>query len=210
MKNSHFTVRRSPDSVRSQAGFGLVEAMMVVAIMGVLSALAVPSFASFIARLRVDAAVQSFSNSVHFARNEALSRNRSVLMCRIAVNPNPSALPACDASVQSAAQKSYASNDWASGWVVYTPVSTSNTALVSSDQVLQVVDAPHWAVSIMLPSGVAFVRFTPLGTLVNSNPKSTADLAVRVSHDAYLSSHDALRCVSSAGRMIKPFTGGCV
>ena len=194
----------------TQAGFSLVEAMMVVAIMGVLAALAVPNFASLIARLRVDSAVVAFSNSLHFARNEALSRNRSVLMCRTAIQPDPAALPACDASEQTTAQKIYAANDWAAGWVVYLPASTQSTALGAQSQVLQVVAAPHWAVSAALPSGIASLRFTPLGTLASTASGGAADLAVLHSHDVYPNSHDALRCLSSAGRLNKPTAAGCV
>ncbi len=192
-----------------QAGFGLVEAMMVVAIMGVLSALAMPNFAFFIARLRVDSAVVTFSNSLHFARNEAISRNRSVLMCRTAVSTDPTALPVCDVATQNGGQKTYAGNDWAAGWVVYMPTSTQSTALTSSAQVLLVVAAPHWAVSATLPSSVTSLRFTPLGTLASTATGSAQDLPVLVSHDAFPGSHDALRCISSAGRLNKTATGSC-
>ena len=77
----------------TQAGFTLLETLIALGILAVLSALALPNFASMLARTRVDASLSAFANSLHFARNEAISRNRTVLLCRTAVTADPAALP---------------------------------------------------------------------------------------------------------------------
>ena len=64
-------------SVR-QSGFTLVELMVVVALIGVLSMIASPSFSTFIASQRVRSASYELSNTMVFSRSEAIKRNADV------------------------------------------------------------------------------------------------------------------------------------
>lgn len=59
-------------------GFTLAEAMIVVALIGILAALAAPSFADLIATTRVKAASSDLHASFLLARSESIKRNARV------------------------------------------------------------------------------------------------------------------------------------
>jgi type IV fimbrial biogenesis protein FimT len=60
------------------AGFTLLETMIVVAILGILAAIAVPSFQDMIETNRLKQAIESFQSDAQFARTEAIKRSRDV------------------------------------------------------------------------------------------------------------------------------------
>jgi len=66
--------------MRRQAGFTIVEMMLVVLIIGILSALAVPSMRSLIRTQQVKTISFDVFASLTLARSEALKRNVSVTM----------------------------------------------------------------------------------------------------------------------------------
>lgn len=66
--------------MRREAGFTLIELMIVVAMMAVILGIAVPSFRSLIVSQRVKTAAFSFSSAAVFARSEAIKRNQDVTM----------------------------------------------------------------------------------------------------------------------------------
>ena len=57
---------------RAPQGFTLIEAMVVVALVAILAALAVPSFTTMIANQRVSSAAQELQTLLSFARAEAV------------------------------------------------------------------------------------------------------------------------------------------
>jgi type IV fimbrial biogenesis protein FimT len=87
-------------------GFTLVEALVVMSIIAILMAVAVPTFRDFTASRAVAAQVSDFAGALRLARTEAIKRGRPVLMCR--TNDPQAEEPVCDASGQ----------DWKSGWLV--------------------------------------------------------------------------------------------
>ena len=78
----------------TERGFSLLEVMVVVAILGILAALAGPSFTPTIERWRVRQATEDLQSSLYFARSEAIKRGGGI----------------------SVAAKDGA--DWSSGWQV--------------------------------------------------------------------------------------------
>jgi prepilin-type N-terminal cleavage/methylation domain-containing protein len=59
-------------------GLTLMELMVTVAILGILVALAVPSFNSFLAKGRLSGAAEALAQDLQLARSEALRRNAEV------------------------------------------------------------------------------------------------------------------------------------
>ena len=80
---------------QKQAGFTLIEAMVVVAILGVFVALAGPSFSNTITTMRIKSTSFDLVNDLNTARSEAIKRNAMVVIARNG-------------------------NDWAQGWSITT------------------------------------------------------------------------------------------
>ncbi|MGH8196640.1 MAG: GspH/FimT family pseudopilin [Steroidobacteraceae bacterium] len=81
---------------RAQAGFTLLELMLVVAIAGVLLAIAVPAMGNFIRNSRITGAANDVMAGLHFTRSEAIKRRFPVTLCTSAASQ--AADPVCDAS----------------------------------------------------------------------------------------------------------------
>ena len=67
---------------RASAGFSIIEIMIVLAILGIIVAMAAPSLRDFIRTNRLTTTSGSLSADLAFARNESIRRNQSVLVCR--------------------------------------------------------------------------------------------------------------------------------
>ena len=68
-------------SQRVQKGFTLIELMVVVALVAIITTIAIPSWNAMIAKNRVRAAVNDWTQSFYFARSEAVRQNTSVTIC---------------------------------------------------------------------------------------------------------------------------------
>lgn len=64
--------------MKTRRGFTLVELMIAIAVVGVLLVLAAPSFYDFIRVQRLKSINAQLVTDLHFARSEAVSRNRDV------------------------------------------------------------------------------------------------------------------------------------
>lgn len=92
--------------MKNAAGFTLFELLVVLAIAGVLVTLAVPSFKTTIADNRQIAQINELLGSLMFARSEAITENKSVIMC-------------------ASSDEASCGTDWSGGWIVYVAPSGS-------------------------------------------------------------------------------------
>jgi type IV fimbrial biogenesis protein FimT len=67
---------------QKNAGFTLLEIMVVVAITGILAGIAVPSFQSTLERDRLKQVAEGFKSDVQFARTEAIKQSRNIIVSR--------------------------------------------------------------------------------------------------------------------------------
>ena len=63
---------------QKNAAFTLVEVMIVIAIIGIIAAIAVPSYQDMIERNRLKQAVESLQSDLQYARTEAIKRSKDL------------------------------------------------------------------------------------------------------------------------------------
>jgi type IV fimbrial biogenesis protein FimT len=114
-------------------GFTLLELMTALAVLGVLVALAAPSFKQFSANSRIAATANSLANALAVARTEALRQSMPVAIC---------------ASSDAQTCKLGNRNDWSTGWIVFTDNSGTTGVLDSTDTLIQTWPAPGGNVSV--------------------------------------------------------------
>lgn len=119
----------SPHQVQ---GFTLIELLAAIALLAILTSIAVPSFVSISRQYRLDAVTEEFMASVQLARVEAIRLGQDVLVQRQAD---------CD-SVPST------KTAWRCGWVVFADLN-QNRQLDGSDTFLQ---------SVPMTPGVTFQK----------------------------------------------------
>jgi len=113
---------------RTMRGFTLIELMVTLAVLAILTMVAVPNFRDTIRRSRVSAASNALLADLHYARAEAINRGQLVSLCP---SSNGSSCTAGGAA-------------WEAGWLVYTypaGAASANAAYAAGNILLRVADA---------------------------------------------------------------------
>lgn len=123
----------STASPKSQDGFTLVELMVVLAIAAILLAIGVPSFQSFIARARVDAAANELQSALQLARSEAARRSGTVTIALLGTA---------------------GTRNWTTGWRVFVDTN-ANGMFDAGDEEVRVFPAIQTPLTVMSSAGAA-------------------------------------------------------
>ncbi len=129
----------------------LVELMVGIAVMGVLLAVGVPSFQSFIASSRITTTNNDFVSAMALARSEAIRRGTRITVCKSATGA------AC-----------VTTGDWAQGWIVFVDTTRAppNATVDAGETIVSRSQAVPAGLSIAGDAALAnFISFSPDGTV---------------------------------------------
>lgn len=91
------------------SGFTLIEAVIVLAMIGILSAISVISMSQWLPGYRLKSAAQDLFNNMHYARSQAITENRPWVVDFIEANQTYEIKPQGEATVRTIALSSYGS-----------------------------------------------------------------------------------------------------
>jgi type IV fimbrial biogenesis protein FimT len=97
---------------RRQSGFTIVEVLVVVTILGLLAALALPSFQPLIERWRVKTTIEELQSSLYFARSKAIGLGGKIAIVKNDV---------------SGSCVSTGNDDWKCGWRIFVDADNNGT-----------------------------------------------------------------------------------
>lgn len=127
---------------KTQQGFTLIEAMVVIALMGVLAAMAYPSFSGQIERAALKRAASNVENALSYARMTAIENNQRVSIC-----PADSGATVCAGDA-----------DWSRGIMVFEDNGTIGTFSTSDDRFLRFFSADSDKINIA-PTGSGSLKW---------------------------------------------------
>lgn len=148
----------------AQHGFTLIELMIVVALLAIISAFALPAFQSFIASNRLTSEANELLAGLNLARSEAVRTQRHVVLCRtngvVEVDPSD---PNCPMKIEGCVETSAGS--WL-GWAVFVD-SDSDGVYARSECVLRTHVLPGGPLNVVsnddLGSAGNRIKFRPDG-----------------------------------------------
>lgn len=177
----------------SHRGFTAIELMVTVAILGILAALAAPSFLPLIERWRVRSASDGIEHSLYYARSEALKYGGSIVVARKAASGNCTSTGA---------------TDWKCGWIVYRDINNNNsqdtcdTSAAANECTLRDIEAPE-SVEVTIPNSTGYLNIDRWGIIKNN---ATLDrIAVEVvAHGRSLTDASSIKfCIEPMGRLVR-------
>jgi type IV fimbrial biogenesis protein FimT len=134
-----------PRNRRRHTGFTLLELMASITVLGILLALAVPTFTQTIRNNQLTAQNNEFVGALNYARSEAIKRSADVSLCSTTDGTT------CAASL-----------NWATGVVVFLDVNANGSLDAATDTVLQAYPATVNSITLTSTTG-NYVRYTSTG-----------------------------------------------
>lgn len=179
----------------SVQGFTLVELMVTIAVMVILSMVAVPGMQSFVARSNMQALQNDFVATMNRARAEAMARNACVTVCQLSASASGNQCETSDAAI----------GNWHRGWMlVENPACVAPTAAAplpgAGGRVLAVrqsSDARYQLIDNNATKEVAFT-YTARGVLQANN----TTLTLTDTAEQSLGANDRALIVNAHGRVL--------
>ena len=137
----------------SSHGFTLIELMVTVAVLAILTAIAIPTMTQLIVRSRMDATLHEFVSAINMARSEAVRRATRVTLCRAA----------------SATTCGGAGTSWASGWIVFVDDGATPGSIEVGEEIVKSRSAWVGMSSVVTsPTVSGSISYTSNGQLENA------------------------------------------
>ncbi len=143
-------IKHPPALSRKQAGFTIIELLIVVTIVGVLSAVAAPSLRTMIITNQVRTSTSDLLNDIAIARSESAKRSQRVVMCA------STDMNTCSGSA------------WGGGWISFVDANNNQQRDTSdaSEPLIRVKEPVPTAVKIVTtPSTLANIGFRSFGII---------------------------------------------
>lgn len=150
--------------IRASRGFTFIELLIVIAIAGILSALAAPSFSSFLKREKISAVSDEFVSAIHVVRSAAIRSGVPVILC-------------------ASGDGSSCGGQWSDGWFAFkdddrdaAPAATEQVVLRRKSE----SSGPEISVSALNGGSVSAVRFNYRGA-----PDSALSVVVTLGSESH-------------------------
>lgn len=169
---------------RTAAGFSLIELMVVISIIAIGLAIALPELSGFVRRNQISSGTNELLTAINLARAEAVKRGVAVTIC--ATTAPASAAATCSGSDQ-----------WESGYIVFVDGNVNGTRQPGTEELLRSSPAAPPGLGIELNAALTAIRFAPNGMLNGQ---------IRGAHFVVLSSSSPSTreqrhiCISAGGR----------
>jgi len=135
-----------PSQWAKMRGITLVETLVVISILGILAAIAVPSFKATIERNRREAYANQIFEDLALARSEAIKRGVPVTVC-----PSTNGTGCSGSTI------------WTDGWIIFVDLASYGTRDTNTETLLRVHGAlaSGWTA---IKNNDPYVTYGPLGT----------------------------------------------
>lgn len=139
-------MRFRKSELKGSAGFTLIELMIVVAIAGILAAIALPSYVNYVIETRIAGVTHDLAVDLQLAREEAAMSGERVSVC-----PSTDKV-SCNSG----------GTGWEKGWIVFTDGGTEGTVDGADVILRQGIPVPnHITVKFKDNPGQKYVTFDP-------------------------------------------------
>ena len=166
---------------RELSGMTMTEALIVLAVVGALAALALPSMTVFLENGQLSADTNDLFASLLLARSEAVTRNSRVTLCKI----DPADLTDCDST-----------SDWQAGWLAYVDDDSDGVLDAGED----IVDTYTGMGATSVVTSAAFtnaISYFPSGT-ANSNGSFIVCVNSSIASEIFINATGRPRVADSA------------
>ena len=183
MHRLHFFQRHRPrSSALRMRGFSLIEVMVTVGILGVLAALAGPSFQPLIDKWRMTQAIENMKSTMYYARAEAVKRGG-----RIGIQKNADGGGCTQAGTK---------EEWGCGWFVFVDTNDNGT-WKAGEEILHTIPPPT-NLNIVHSSGGTNIKVDRYGKMSGINAKGFSFVSTSGGSGSLTAQS---LCMSSGGRI---------